>query len=274
MFDQRPSYFRFFAICLLVSISTFSSISFAFTPYVKIHVTSVKTPLDWSTPTSLAKTIFANYSMTQFFATGLVGHVFMEYQCSEKRDPELIGKDFADMNQVTNDILNRELAYSIFFKDYAGKIEGNKELKEFLENVRTYKIPSHEIVYSISVQQCHKIAFAAKQARNTKKITYRLSGGIGPKGECSSFVLSLLKNANIKELDKMIAQWTKTLFIPKKMLGSEGKKISHTHFLDNDLKWGDEKDKDVIEFQIIEPETIINWIKSKTSGKTTIELKG
>jgi hypothetical protein len=264
---------HFFALGFILSfIPIFNA--FAFNPYAKIHVTSVSSPLDWNSPTTLAKTIFANYSMSQFFNTGLVGHVFLEYQCSPNKKATLIGKDFADMNQVTNDILNSEIAYSIFFKDYVGKIESTEELKEFLKNVKKFKISSSEIIFSISKEKCQLISRTVKKARKMNNVTYRLSGGIGNKGECSSFVISLLKNANIRNLDELISQWTKTLYVPKKMLGDENKKISHTYFLNNELSWGTKEDQNVIEFKIIEPESMIRWIKEKSAGNRVIKLKG
>lgn len=240
----------------------FHSASFAFTPYAKIHVTSVRTPLDWSTPNTLASTIFINYNIGQFYHTGLIGHVFLEYQCEEKQTPEFIGKDFADMSEVIKDITNKGYAYSIFFKNYKGKIESSTELKKFFSSVKSMNFPFDSLTLQLNSKQCQKILKNAAKERKRKKVIYKLNGGLGPDAECSSFILSLLKNSNVNVVDSLIKKWIKTLYIPKSMLGTDDQKISHTYFIKNKkLSWGKKTDKDVLEFQIIEPDTVRRWIQ-------------
>jgi hypothetical protein len=219
--------------------------------------------MDWTTPSTLAKSALMNRIS---FKPRFIGHVFVELQCGEHHDiTGMTGKRFDYLNQL----LIEQKGLGILYHSFEGTLEEKDkvlpELKEF--NEQGY---SNFARFKLSEKQCQRVVKYLEEYRSNNVGRYyglvnrpRFGEGAG----CTAFGASFLDVLDIVDQD-IRESWSHTVNVPLELAGpplrTEG--VSLFKIMFNAGSWAKENEKHE-KLTFWDPDRMHTWVKNKVTNK-------
>lgn len=219
--------------------------------------------MDWTTPSTLAKSALINRIS---FKPRFIGHVFVELKCGTEHElTGMVGKHFDYLNQL----LLEQKGLGILYHSFQGTLESKEaiipELSKFQEEGY-----SNFVTFKISEPQCQRaISYLKEYRANDYGKFYGLANRprFGEGAGCSAFGASFVDVLNIMD-DDIKNSWSHTVKIPLAFSGpplnKEGVNLLKIMF--NAGSWA----KDGEPFQELmfwDPDRMHTWVKNKVQSK-------
>lgn len=228
-----------------------------------LHFIPSPVGMDWSSPSSLAKSALKNRIS---FKPRFIGHVFVELKCGTTHElTGMAGKKFDYLNQL----LVEQKGLGILFHSFEGGLEDKEkiepELKEFQKNGY-----SNFVSFKLNDNQCQRASQYLKEYREKNVGRHyglanrpRMGEGAG----CTAFGVSFVDVLNILDQD-MKEAWSQTVNIPLEFAGpplkEEGVGLFKVMF--NAGSWAKENEKHQ-KLTFWDPDRMHSWVKLKAEKK-------
>lgn len=244
----------------LVSLLIFISLATAEAAHeLTLYMIPSPEGMDWSSPSSLAKSALLNrISMRPRF----MGHVFVDLKCGSVHElTGMVGKNFDYLNQL----LVNQKGLGILYHSFDGQLEKKEDItKELSEYFETGHVNFLKVI--LNENQCQRALTYLKEYRNQDVGRYYGLANRPRHGEgagCSAFGTSFLDVLNLIDED-MRQSWSHTVNIPLEYAGpplrEEGVSLFTVMF--NAGSWAKENEKHQ-KLTFWDPDRMHEWVKSK-----------
>lgn len=219
--------------------------------------------IDWTTPTSLARTILTNkLSLKKRF----MGHVNVELEYNEKGEKKhfLTGMSAAKLNAVPL-LLKEKAGLGILFHSFQGRLENKEELIPELDSYMKEGNKSINFVeFDINLETAKRVETYLQLFKKKKLDNYYglFNSPLHAEGAgCSAFGASVLEVAGILD-DEMKKAWTRCFKVPHSLAGTplSENKTSFFHLLFKKHVWSDGKDA-FTEIFFWDPDLMHAWVE-------------
>lgn len=244
---------------LLLAVLLISKLSLA--NELTLYMVPSPVGMDWSTPSSLAKSAFQNRIS---FKPRFMGHVFVELKCGTTHElTGMVGKSFDYLNQL----LVNQKGLGILYHSFEGQLEEKKDIqKELSEYFKTGHTNFLKIL--LNDQQCSRALTYLKEYRAQNVGRYYGLANRPRHGEgagCTAFGTSFLDVLNLIDED-MRENWSQTVNIPLELAGSPltQESVSLIKIMFNAGSWAKENEKHQ-KLTFWDPDRMFAWVKNKAA---------
>ena len=239
---------------------------------ITLYVIPTLHPLDWTSPSTLFRTMNDCYFKTIGVEDNyLLGHIAVQLNTPLLPAPLFLAQTSGSMKEKLDLMFKQKVGFGIIGAALHGRIEPEQEIKQHL-NTYAKRQKLSFLRYSVSEKAMQRILeFVDKYSRkmNDKYAPSDFYGGVlWPRyhcegGGCSAFGMVLLELINATP--EHPEEWRKDVKIPMKIIGGEfnkGKKIKNRTILKT-TEWytGDGKPNvDYSQYMVYEPSIMFDWI--------------
>ena len=221
--------------------------------------------INWTTPTTLARTILTNKLARK---RRFMGHVNIELEYEENGEKKhyLTGMAAQNLNAVPL-ILKEKMGLGILFHSFAGKLESKEEL---IPELTGYFKEGNEsinfIEYEIDLAAAKRVETYLHIFKEKKLDRYYglfNSPLHAEGGGCSAFGASVLEVAGLLNQDHK-HHWTRVFQVPHRLVGAPltKNKTSFFKLLLTQQDWA-EKDEDFTEIFFWDPDLMHLWVENQ-----------
>jgi hypothetical protein len=251
-------------IKLIVSLLLLNSYAFASSQNeLTLHFIPSPVGMDWTTPSTLAKSALLNrISLKPRF----IGHVFVELECGEEHElTGMTGKKFDYLNQL----LIEQKGLGILYHSFEGGLEDKEKILPELTKFQKDGYSTF-VKFILNPKQCLRASTYLKEYRkNNVGRHYGLSNRPrhGEGAGCSAFGVSFVDVLDILDQD-MRDHWSQTVNIPLEYAGPplRDQGVSLFKVMFNASSWAKESDKHQ-KLTFWDPDKMHQWVKKKVSLK-------
>lgn len=227
--------------------------------------------LNWTTPTTLARTILTNkLSRKRRF----MGHVNVELEFSENGEKKhfLTGMVAAKLNAVPL-LLKEKAGLGILFHSFKGRLENKEELlPELTQYMKEGNESINFIEFDINLEAAKRVETYLKLFKAKKLDNYYglFNSPLHAEGAgCSAFGASVLDVAGLLSDDHRNS-WTRCFKVPHKLAGRplNESKTSFFNLLFRSHKWSDGKDP-FTEIFFWDPDLMHAWVEKNIQRESS-----
>lgn len=225
--------------------------------------------LDWTTPSTLAKTAVKNrLSLKSRF----MGHVFVELDCNGEKDlTGMVGKRFDYLTQLL--INNRGLG--VLFHSFDGGLEEKADVEAEIKDLAQNGDRLNFVRFKLNDDQCKRAQTYLKEYREKNVGRYYGLANRPLYGEgsgCSAFGASFVEVTGLVD-QEIKDSWSQTVNIPMEFAGPPLKQegVNFLKLMMNASRWA--KDGELHrKLMFWSPDRMFQWVQSKVahSNNTTL----
>lgn len=234
----------------------------------------IKSPsgLDWSSATSLSRSIITNYVS---FKRNFMGHVNIELNCKNPQDVErkfLTGMVAKNLN-AKKLLFWDDIGLGIVFHSFSGHLETREELTPVLSKYLAAGDRINFVTYKINPKTCERVHeyYLQWKQQDLEKYYGLYNRPLHKEGSgCSAFGASFLKVAGImnEEFEK---SWSYRVKIPLEYIGRplRDSHISFLKLLLFDNQWAKENQPSK-EIYFWDPDRMHSWVSKHTQNTNSV----
>lgn len=238
---------------------------------VTLFVMPTMYPLDWSSPSSLYRSMLRCYTKTLLLPDNyLLGHLAVRLNTPLLDEPRLLAMTSADSFEKIDMIFNKKIGFGILGSPWKGRLEGDTELNRQL-NIYARREKLAFITYRVVKETMERILLFVEKFSSNMNGLYSQSSFYGGTfwplyynegSGCSNFGIAMLELAGL--IDKDVLSWELRKKIPMELIGGDvnnGRRVSFRSIRRaNSWAQGGVANVDWIEYQVYEPSIMFEWI--------------
>lgn len=224
---------------------------------VTLHIIPTAYGLNWKTPKDILLSVVKN-KLQLFKARWPIGHVSVE-MCDGDKQISYIGQSTSEFQEFQKQIFKSHAGFGVLTTDVPGSLQDLVELKENYGKLMTR---ANQISYVTFILPPEKFKRFKKYTQDFDKLKgwhrYGLHNRplLGEGAGCSAFASSCFQAIGLSELSE---NWSRTLYIPKRLIGSEKNPVHVFKLLrEGSLNWTEELEPSY-KLHFYDPELMWEW---------------
>jgi hypothetical protein len=236
-----------------------------------VYVIPTMHSLDWSSPSSLYKTMLKCYTKTFFLADNyMLGHLGVRLNTPLLEKPMLVAMTSGEKYEKLNLVLKERIGFGILGAFWKGRLEPEQELNHMLK-VYAKRNKLAFLKYRLNEAGMKRILAFINQYAAKPNGVYSPSSFYGGTlwplyhnegSGCSNFGIAMLELAGL--MNEQVKNWEIRCKVPMEIIGgiyNNDKKVKFSSILKTE-KWAEQGKANIdwIEYQVFEPSLMFDWV--------------